>query len=188
MFMKTYSKLAIFAIFVIIICCLTTVSAADTNMTDEIAQTDAIDEDIVEASIDENVITTDENEEVIAEDAEPISDYEINVTIPDNMVACKKYEINVTVPEGLSGAIDVYEGDDEYEFCTLGFGESQKIAFTYTPQSIGEQSLRLEYGGNDLYEAKSITKTFTVENYTIDRKSTRLNSSHEFVSRMPSSA
>ena len=48
----------------------------------------------------------------------------------------------------------------------------------------------VEYDGTEFFlvRAKQRSNTLFQQQYIPDRKSTRLNSSHEFVSRMPSSA
>ena len=48
--------------------------------------------------------------------------------------------------------------------------------------------LRLEYGPLGAERAEAELRSWLYRDWETDRKSTRLNSSHEFVSRMPSSA
>ena len=74
-----------------------------------------------------------------------------------------------------------------------GYIKNFQLCLLYTSQSMAETEAKkytfeVAKSANKIEIAKAVEEIFGVKVAKVDRKSTRLNSSHEFVSRMPSSA
>ena len=74
-------------------------------------------------------------------------------------------------------------------FQALPFVERGGVEFYgYTPRELALSCASHESAAIHLEAVAALQKKVRIEETHLDRKSTRLNSSHEFVSRMPSSA
>ena len=96
----------------------------------------------------------------------------------------------VVLSSGFAGALDVARGSDVVIVC-LGemltwSGENASRSTIALPQIQEELVKELKEAGKPVILVLSNGRPLELNR--IDRKSTRLNSSHEFVSRMPSSA
>ncbi|MBE6496833.1 MAG: hypothetical protein E7Z81_00900 [Methanobrevibacter sp.] len=167
--MKT--KFLILAVFVMILCCTTAVSAAENNMT-EVALEDAIDDSGDELSI--------ENTEILKDDEDNRIDAEINVTMPNNMKSGGWYEINVTMPVDADAYIDVYYEDSE-EFISDTYIEEGRGQFSFNPPEMGGHYLRLNYYGNEIYNPKVYDIQFDISNYTLSIKDDRVEYSQNIL-------
>ena len=159
--MKT--KFLILAVFVMMMCCITAVSAAENNMT-EVALEEAIDDSGTELSI--------ENTEILKDDEDERIEAEINVTMPKDMKAGGQYEINVTMPEDANGYIWAYDDSDYHSYdVAIEEGNGQ---YKFFPYEIGDHYLILEYDGNEIYKPKVYQIPFTINDYTLGLENDRV--------------
>ena len=123
--------------------------------------------------------------------AERVGEIEAETAVAEgNAVTAVDLEAGRT--DGLDAVREAYETDrrDGFPSCDGRLG-------LYLPDPLGESPQRLEFVGRPSAlpperGRRPVESVLHVERlplrFHVDRKSTRLNSSHEFVSRMPSSA
>ena len=105
--------------------------------------------------------------------ARPIPDFEPGDTV----------QVNVKVVEGDRTRVQAYEG-----VCIARNGGGLNESFTVRKISYGEGVERVFPIYSPLIDSIKVIRRGKVRRAKLDRKSTRLNSSHEWISRMPSSA